>query len=111
LFGKSLGIGLGGLHALGQIANLFLAGNLILTEVFELGVLVINEKCGCSSVENCRYDKNPFPDVALGLRMVNDRLLAFGHSLGLQLKLRLTVELIVCEMQVAVNCLSGSLWT
>ena len=45
LLRQSLGIGLSGLHALGQIADLLLAGGLILRDLLQLAVLVVNEKC------------------------------------------------------------------
>ena len=80
LLGQSLGIGFGGLHALGQIVNLFLAGGLILRDLFEFAVLVVNEKCGCADIDNGQGNKNPFADIALRLGVVNGRLLAFRHN-------------------------------
>ena len=51
LLRQSLGIGLSGLHALGQIADLLLAGGLILRDLLQLAVLVVNEKCRRTDVE------------------------------------------------------------
>jgi hypothetical protein len=40
--GQSLRIGFAGLHALGQIGNLFLAGGLIQRDFSELAALILN---------------------------------------------------------------------
>ena len=79
LLRQSLRIGFRGLHALGQIADLLLAGGLILRDLLQLAVLVVNEKCRCTDVDNRQRDENPFPDIALRLGVVNGRF-AFRHK-------------------------------
>src|SRR5208282_2926335 len=80
ILGQSLRIGFGGLHALGQIANLLLAGGLILRELIELAVLVVDEKRRGADIGNGHNDKNPFADIALRLGVVYVRLFTFRHK-------------------------------
>ena len=78
--GESFGICFGGLHALGQVSDLLFAGGLILSDFFELAVLVVDEERRCGGVGNSQNDEDPFADVALRLRVINGRLIAFRHS-------------------------------
>ncbi len=77
---ERFGVGLGGLHTLGQIADLLLAGGLFLRQLVEFAVLIVDEERRRAGVGDGQDDEDPFAGVAMRLGMIRGGLFAFGHK-------------------------------